>query len=59
MGKQDGPAISDPFVKVDFALRCFRREIRRFIIYAQHAFSPAIVFYPVWMTGGLPADLGV
>src|SRR5215472_17198183 len=40
MRKQNGPAIPDPFVKVDGALRSFRREIRRFVVDTQHARSP-------------------
>ena len=40
MGEQNGPAIADPFVKIDTALRGLGSEIGSFVIYAQHRLSP-------------------
>jgi hypothetical protein len=32
MREQDGPSVSDPFMEVDGALRCFRNEVRGFVV---------------------------
>ena len=43
MREQDGPAVADPFVEVDRALRSFGREIGSFVVDAQHGLSPGVV----------------
>src|ERR1700690_929959 len=46
--KQDGPAIADPFVKVDGALRGFGGEIRSFRIDAQRHGDSSLVGFDGW-----------
>jgi hypothetical protein len=42
MREQYSPAVANPFVEVDRALRGFGGEIGSFVIYAQHHLSPAV-----------------
>jgi hypothetical protein len=45
MREQNGPAIANPFMEVDRSLGSFGGEIRCFIVYAQHRFSPGMALF--------------
>src|ERR1700686_3170465 len=51
MREQDGPAIANPFVKVDRTLRSFGGEIGGFVVYAQHRFSPRLALFEAGRLG--------
>jgi hypothetical protein len=51
MREQDGPAVADPFVEIDRALRSFGGKIGCFVVDAQHRFSPGLVHFGTGRNG--------
>jgi hypothetical protein len=46
--EQDRPTVSDPLVEIDWTLRSFGGEIRRFVVYAQGHSVPPYSGYTLW-----------